>query len=346
MKFFHFSHCLKALLQKFSVSTLSSELLCKAIAAIMPALLFTACVKDSKLDGQLLKLSGSGNTVSYLESGSLVFLNDSAYSHTSGYTAMSVSLSKPAPQADTVLAVIDPSAISEYNTQHGERNPGFPADAFMIAHQGRFPVAAGATVSKDSLFIMLRSGQGLKSSSVYLVPVRLTSRKGNKLSQDLYYFKISIKAAKLTAYIDNATALNGAATSRLDGGAFNFLYFDYPDSLKLSVGLNMPLPGQDVIAEAMTLSASQVDSINQAQYFFSVPLPSYCYQLANSRVTIPGGAGVSKDSLVLKFSNRDSLVQYQYYLMAVKLKHYKASKYGVPPAASDSSVAYIRFFLQ
>ncbi|MFD2286680.1 DUF1735 domain-containing protein [Pedobacter petrophilus] len=326
---------------KISNNRLLTLMLTVAISSLL-----SACSKEDRYDQQLISVKGNFNPISYLQKGNLIYLNGESYTKTTNFIGIPVLLTEKSKVADTIVATVDPSLIAEYNTQHGEQNPVFPEGAFGLSNNGRFPLAAGETQSKDSLFVTLKNGTGLKGQAVYLIPVRLASKNKGKILNEVLYFKMLLSSGNLTAFVDGASTGNGVFGGRIPGGSLSLVYFDYyPDSLKFNVGLNTALPDHDVIVEGTLLSETQLDSVKNAQYFFASPLPGGYATLSKSLSIIPKGQIAGQDSLVVRLSNKAQLERNQYYLLGIKLKHYRASKYGVPPVPGDSSVCYVRFFL-
>lgn len=324
-----------------NTSNIKSSLLTAGVLILM----MTSCSKDKQLDADLLS-NGEEGMVSYVAGGSLVLLNGNNYAFTNKYPGVPVKLISSAKSADTAVATVVPELVSEYNRLHQENNPLIPEGAFGLAHNGRFSIAAGASIATDSLSVILVNGAGLKDKTVYLVPLRIETRNGAKLKYTTYYFKIMITTGELRTKLQGVNVYNNVNPDRLPGGAMSLLYlFAYPDSLKFRTSINTLFPVHDVQVEGTLLTNAQIDSMSTAKRLGAIPLPSANYELTKSLTTIPTTSVLSKDSLTIRFKNKASLTKFKYYAIGLKLKHYKGSQYGVVPVANDSSIVIMRFFL-
>lgn len=306
-----------------------------------------SCSKDKQLDADILSVNSSGNSVSYMERGDMVWLNGNSYNFTNVHIAVAINLEKETKSADTVIATVDPSLVAVYNASHLENNPAFADGAFTTTHQGVFPIAANASVATDSLYVQLNDGVTLKHKTVYLVPVRLTTKKGGKLKFSIFYFKMLVTVGNLDVRLKGSTIVNGSSASIIvGGGPFNMVILNaFPSTLKFNVALNSKFPAHETEVEAMFLTNAQLDSVNLARRFGSIPFPDDTYSFSKSVIKVGTTAAISTDSITVSFRNRANFKSFQYYLMGLRLKHYKGSEYGVPPVANDSSIVYVRFFL-
>lgn len=284
--------------------------------------------------------------VSYVQGSNVVALNGVNYNFTPYYTGVPVRLKESAKTADTITASVDPSLVSEYNQIYHESNPSIPQGAFEIAHQGAFAMNSGATEAKDSLYVLLKDGSQLKDSIVYLVPVSLSAKKGSKLRYSLFFFKVLVTKGDLQAKTYGSTTGTGISYNRLaPSGALQVVLSGtpLPDELKIRMTLNKLFPAHDVSVQATMLTQSEISAAITKETFVGIPVPDANASLSNDLVTILAKTLLSKDSVTVRFSNKNQLTA-GWYVTGVKIKTYTGSVYGVPPVANDSCRAYIRFF--
>jgi hypothetical protein len=284
--------------------------------------------------------------VSYVQGSNVVALNGVNYSFTPYYMGVPVTLKESAKTADTITAAVDPSLISEYNQIYLEKNPTIPQGAFEVAHQGAFAINAGTKEATDSLYVLLNDGSQLKDSTVYLVPVTLSAKKGSKLKYSLFFFKVLVTKGDLQAKTFGSTLATGISNNRLvpSGGLQVVLSgITLPDEMKIRMSLNKVFPAHDVIVQATMLTQSEISAAITKETFVGIPVPEANATLIKDLVTIPARLMLSKDSVTVRFNNKNQLTA-GWYVTGVKIKTYTGSAYGVPPVANDSCRAYIRFF--
>lgn len=320
-----------------------------AILLGMLCMVISSC-KKSLNDTDRLQARLANNQVSYVQGSNVVTLNGNNYNFTPYYVGVPVNLSSKAKTTDTVTAVVDPTLVSQYNQVYQDKNPSFPQGAFQVAHNGKFAVEAGATQAKDSLFVVLTDGSQLQDSTIYLVPVTLSAKSGATLKYSLFFFKVFVTKGDLTAKMYGMSTINGVIAGRSSYGALStYASGTAPDSVKLRVTLNTRFPVHDAVVQATLLTDEELNDVIIKENFSSYPpyqpVPAGTAQITKDLATVPAGALLSRDSITLKFPNKQNMSSYQWYIMGLKIKHYTGSAYGVPPVANDSCRAYIRFFL-
>lgn len=336
----------------YKINLLLSKSRLNLRAAILFGLLCIGIIscKKSLNDTDRLQARLASGGVSYVQGSNVVALNGNNYNFTPYYVGVPVSLTAKAKSTDTVTAVVDPTLVAEYNQVYQDKNPSFPQGAFQVAHNGKFAVEAGATQAKDSLSVVLADGSQLKDSTIYLVPVTLSAKSGASLTYSLFFFKVFVTKGDLKAKMYGATVLNGVVPGRSSYGALS-TYFSgtAPDSVKFRVTLNTRFPVHDALVQATLLTDDEVNAVIIKENFSSYPpyqpVPAGTALITKDLATVPAGALLSRDSITLKFPNKQNMLAYQWYIMGLKIKSYAGSAYGVPPVANDSCRAYIRFFL-
>lgn len=304
-----------------------------------------SCKKNlSNVDTLQSKLASG--MVSYVQGSNVVALNSVNYNFTPNYVGVPIILTEAAKSIDTISAVVDPSLVSQYNQIYKESNPSIQAGVFQTAHQGTFPIAAGSTQAKDSLYVVLNDGNQLKDSTIYLVPVTLTAKSGSKLKYSVFFFKVFVTISSLKSKIYGGSVFNGTTPSRLAvGKALSAVYLAWPDSLKYRTTLTTVFPAHDTYIQITMLTDDELNAANTTQRWGALVLPAANRAITKDLSTVPAKSLLSKDSVTLKLYNRSSLKTFQYYVTGVNIKTYTSSIWGVPPVANDSTKAYVRIFL-
>ncbi|KRT17827.1 hypothetical protein ASU31_00585 [Pedobacter ginsenosidimutans] len=307
-----------------------------------------SCKKEYSDSDTLQSKMGSG-MVSYVQGSNVVALNGTNYNFTPFYIGIPITLKEKAKSDDEITAVVDPTLVAQYNQIYKEKNPEISAQAFRVAKKGVFSIGIGSLQAKDSLYVELNDGSGLRDSTVYLVPVTLSSKIGSNLTYSVFFFKVFVTKGELKSKMFGASVFNGATASRLRSGALTLFYTVVPDSLKFRVNINTFFPASDVSVQGVALTDAEVNAGITKEGFTGVPtprpVPSGVFSLTKDLAMVPARALLSRDSLTLKFPNKGGMVRQQWYVMGIKLKAYTASPFGVPPVANDSARVYIRFFL-
>lgn len=311
---------------------------------ILLVLGIAACKKNmSDADG--LQSRFDKGMISYVQGSNVVRLNGKEYNFTPYYVGVPVRLKEEVKSVDTITAVVDPSMVAQYNQFYQEKNPVLSEGAFEVSHQGKFAFAPGDVQAKDSLYVLLKDGSQLKDSTIYLVPVTLSSKQGVNLRYSLFFFKVLVTKGDLQAKIHGATVGTGVSPTRLASGALQVNNTGVlRDSLKFRITLNKVFPANDVSVQATILTQSELTAaIAKEKFVTTTNVPDANTVLKKGIVTIPARALLSKDSISVGFINRAPLKS-GWYLTGIKIITYTNSVYGVPPVASDSCRAYIRFF--
>lgn len=303
-----------------------------------------SCKKNMSETDTLQSKLGSG-MVSYVEEGNVLALNGSNYSFTPHYIGVPVLLNKAAKTNDTITSVVDPSLVSQYNQIYQEKNPSIQQGAFKVSHQGTFPLAAGTTQAKDSLFVVLNDGSQLKDSTTYLVPVTLAAKKGSQLKYSVFFFKVFVTKGDLKAKMYDVSTIDGTQANILGSGAIDVTYDVVPESVNLRTTLTTLFPAHDVSVKATLLTQNELNDAITNEFFPGIPMPDNTAELSKDLVTVPAKSLLSGDYLTLRFPNKANLQTFQWYVMGVKIVTYTGSQYGVPPVANDSCRAYVRVFL-
>ncbi|MBE5320746.1 DUF1735 domain-containing protein [Pedobacter sp. MR2016-19] len=314
------------------------------------ALLFTllllgiaACKKNTS-DADGLQSRFDSGMVSYVQGSNVVRLNGKEYNFTPYYVGVPVRLKEAVNSVDTITAVVDPSMVTQYNQLYQEKNPTISGGAFEVSHKGKFPFASGDVEAKDSLYVLLKDGSQLKDSTIYLVPVTLSSKQGANLKYSLFFFKVLVTKGDLQAKIYGATVGTGVSLTRLTSGALQVNNIGtLRDSLKLRITLNKVFPANDVSVQASFLTQSEIAAAITKEKFVGTSLTEANTIFTKNLVTVPARALLSKDSISVGFINRATLKS-GWYITGVKIITYTGSAYGVPPVANDSCRAYLRFF--
>lgn len=307
-----------------------------------------SCKKDLSEADSLQSRLGSG-MVSYVQGSNMVALNGINYNFTPYYIGIPIRLKEAAKSGETITATVDPSLVAQYNQLYQEKNLSIPEGAFGVSHEGTFTVSSGSTQANDSLYVVLNDGSQLKDSTIYLVPVTLTTKSGSKLNYSLYFFKVLVTKGDLKAKMYGATVINGNTADRRASGALNLFYSTVPDSVKFRLTLNTVFSAHDVNIQAVQLTDDEVYAAiikeNYIGYPAPMPVPANTYNLTKDLVTVPARSLLSRDSLTLKFPDKANFPKSQWYVMGLKVITYTGSSYGVPPVANDSARVYIRFFV-
>lgn len=308
-----------------------------------------SCKKELSDADSLQSRLGSG-MVSYVQGSNVVALNGINYNFTPYYVGVPIQLKDAAKSEETVTATVDPSLVAQYNQLYQEKNPSIPEGVFKVSHEGTFPLASGSTQAKDSLYVVLNDGSQLKDSTIYLVPVSLSSTSGSKLKYSIFFFKVFVTKGDLKAKMYGVSGTNGAKADRFTSGALNVIYASVvPDSIKFRVTLNTVFPAHDVSVQVTALTDDEVQAAVIKEGFSSypvpIPVPANIYTLSKDLVTVPARALLSRDSVTLRFPNKANMPKSRWCIMGVKVISYKGSEFGVPPVANDSTRAYIRFFI-
>jgi hypothetical protein len=332
---------------KIYYNTLRPILSYKGILLICLLCIGVASCKKNPSEADNLQSKFASGMVSYVEAGSVLALNGKNYSFTPHFIGVPILLSNAAKASDTVTSVVDPALVAQYNQIYLEKNPAIPQGAFLVSHQGSFPLATGSTQAKDSLYVLLNDGSQLKDSTVYLVPVTLSAKKGSQLKYSVFFFKVFVTKGDLKAKMYGIGSINGVSFNRLPSGALQNIHTStgVPDSLKFSVTLTTVFPAHDVSVQGTLLTQSELSAAITKEAFQGIPVPDNTGLLTKDLVTVPAKSLLSKDSLTLRFPNKSVLKKSQWYVMGVKIISYTGSIYGVPPVANDSCRAYVRFFL-
>ncbi|MCD0487802.1 DUF1735 domain-containing protein [Pedobacter sp. MC2016-14] len=318
----------------------------KNILFSLLVLFVCSCSKEKQLDRDLLSLNGGGTT-SFVQTGNLVYLNGNGYSLDRNFMGMPIMLSQSAGSQDTVTATIDPSLVATYNSLHNERNPVVPVGAFTVSNNGKFPVAAGESQLKDSLHVTLVNGTVLVDRTVYLVPVRLSTKGNAKLSSEVVYIKYFFTIAQLNARIQGISRFPYMTIGVVPGGMMNvFCTNTCPDQLKFRVSLNTIFPVHETDVEAALMTDAEVDAIMTANRYFGVRMSRQVYALTKNLVKVPVTSMLSRDSLVVSYPNKALLVSGSYNFMGLKLIQHTGSDYGVAPLAADTAKVLVRILVQ
>jgi Domain of unknown function (DUF1735) len=304
----------------------------------------TSCKKDMNAADSLQSRFDTG-MVSYVQGANVVALNGVNYSFTPYYVGVPVSLKETTKSAETVTASVDPSLVTQYNELYQEKNPVVPHGAFEVSHKGNFSIDAGSAQAKDSLYVVLNDGSQLKDSTIYLVPVTLTSTSA-KLRYSLFFFKVLVTKGDLLSKVYGATVATGISRTRSKTGSLDVVVSGtIPDSLKFRLTLNKVFPAHDVSIQATMLTQDEVNTaIPKEQFAVGIATPDNTVVMWKDLVNVPAKLLLSRDSLTVRIQNKEALKKSQWYIAGLKIKTYTGSAYGVPPVANDSCRAYIRFF--
>lgn len=315
-----------------------------ALLFILLFLGIAACKKNTS-DADGLQSRFDRGMVSYVQGSNVVRLNGNEYNFTPYYVGVPVRLKEAVNSVDTITAVVDPLMVAQYNQLYQEKNPAISGGAFEVSHKGKFSFAPGDVEAKDSLYVLLKDGSQLKDSTIYLVPVTLSSKQGANLKYSLFFFKVLVTKGDLQAKIYGATVGTGVSLTRLSSGALQVNNTGVlRDSMKLRITLNKVFPANDVSVQATILTQSEITAaIAKEKFVTTTNVPDANTVLKKGIVTIPARALLSKDSISVGFINRATLKS-GWYLTGIKIITYTNSIYGVPPVANDSCRAYIRFF--
>lgn len=307
-----------------------------------------SCKKELTDVDTLQSKMGTG-MVSYIQGSNVVSLNGVSYNFTPYFVGVPIKLKEEAKSDEIVTVTVDPNLVAQYNQLYLENNPAIPQGAFSVVQDGMFPISKGSSEAKDSLHVLLNDGSQLKDSTIYLVPVTLSSQKGSKLSYSVFFFKVFVTKGELQSKMFGSSVINGNTAARYFSGALGLVYSVVPDSVKFQVNLNTQFPAHDVSVQAVFLTDDEVNEGIITEQFYGypepIPVPMGIYTLTKDVVTVPARSLLSRDSLTVRFPNKADLPKDQWYVMGLKLKTYTGSQYGVPPVANDSARVYIRFFI-
>ncbi|KQR70458.1 DUF1735 domain-containing protein [Pedobacter sp. Leaf176] len=329
--------------------SLSNFFIPKCLLGIIIAVITLAACKKEMSEADDLQSRMSSGMVSYVQGSNVVALNGINYSFTPYYKGVPIGVKERVKSDDLITAVVDPSLVAQYNLIYRETNPAISAEAFTVANKGVFNLTSGSTQTKDSLYVLLNDGSQLKDSTIYLVPVTLSSSNGAKLNYSVFFFKVFVTKGELKAKMSSASIIGGVTAGRLSSGALSLYYTTVPDSVKFRLTLNTQFPANDVRVQGIALTDDEVRAGITKEKFTGVPapvpVPGAAYNLVKDLTTVTAKSLFSKDSLTLKFPNKALMLKQRWYVMGVKLKTYTGSPFGVPPVANDSARVYIRFFL-
>jgi hypothetical protein len=321
---------------------------------ILFSIFIISCKKNDDSALNNLAKEVSHYTVSYVEKGSAIRLNGITYKDTTlYYKGVAVNLSGTTNQETVVSAVIDTSLIQGYNTLYSESNPTFDTTAFKISNNGEFRIKANESSSSDSLYVLLKSATSLKDSAVYLIPVRLTTNNGAKLTTTVIFFKMFIATSSMSAYINGGSAFNYNYPYTRYGSLCFYYSFQRdennhvvgPDSVKLSAFLGTPFFKDLNVYGALDVSDSLINAYNTTTGYNYVAFPEGTYELSKNVAQIPATKYFTKDSLTVKITHYDQFIPGTYYVLGIKLVSSPTDIYSIPPMKSSYSYAYISMYI-
>lgn len=318
-------------------------------------LLVLSCNKQSLSPEDRLSDDLSKAPNSYVESGTGIFLNGTAYSaQTDNYIGLPVGLVSNTSAGDSIFATVDTTLIATYNKLYGETNDLYPKKSFTVSHNGAFYVSPQSSYSKDSLYVLLNDANNLQNGKTYLVPVTLSARSGSQLKYKVVFFKMTINKKDIVAGIYGGSTYSYYAPYKIS----NALLFTYylsrdasgvpiaPDVLKMNVSLNAVFAAKDLyISGVPDKSDSLVKAYSALRGWAFQPFPDSTFQMVHDQVTIPKGALYSSDSLSVHIMNLKKFQTSTYYVLGIRLRKLPDPLTGVPAATDGSEVAYISFYI-
>ncbi|WP_443943878.1 DUF1735 domain-containing protein [Pedobacter sp. AW1-32] len=325
---------------------------CKIILLLM---MWSGCKKDNLTEeDKLYARLASSSMVSYIEHGSMVSLRGTQYNFVTSYVGVPVTLKTSTSVNDTIFATIDTALVTAYNQLYLENNPSITANAFSVSHNGVFPITAGTTKSKDSLYVTLRDASKLKNNTTYLIPISLASKQGSSLTYSLFFIKMKIYIGELAAKMDMANRWGTSAVPSWSNGRLIIYYtlrfgadgvLTAPDSVRISVGLSSAFkPSNLSVYASIAVDDATINGYSVLSRIAYRALPANTYELRRSVVQIPAGATKSRDSLSIVFKNKQSIVKNTWYLLGLKLKDVSTDLLSAPPVKTDSATTLISIY--
>jgi hypothetical protein len=320
---------------------------------IIAFFLISSCKDNTLSSDDNFSLELAGNVYSYVQDGKVIDWEGKLYNYTVSNRGLLVSLEEKTNSKDTIIAEVDPTLVEKYNQKYRENNSEIPKGAFQPSKNGTFIIDAGHNSSTDSLFIELKDGSGLVSGHFYLVPVKLTSIHGNRLRYSVVFFKMKLTKLTLGSKMHGGNVYNNSYPYFRNGSLFfNNIIFRVngkmpgPDYFHIDVALNFPFPDSDIQVEAMLMNDAQtIQEFSKRSGSSFTPFPTETYILTKKQVEIKKGYSLSRDSLRIEFPNKEKFEPLTWYLLGIKLKKIEGSETTVSPIKSDSSMAYISFFI-
>jgi len=316
-----------------------------------------ACKKDSPtgLEAAISAKLSNSSMVSYIQKGSMTTFNGTTYNYITSYVGVPVSLKSAASTNDTIVASVDTSLVTAYNQLYLENNPGIPKSAFKISHNGSFAINNGASQAKDSLYVTLNDASKLKSNTTYLIPIQLQAKHGSELRYSLFFIKMTVTIGQLTSRMDNGNTWSSSSVPYWRNGSMFILYLPSsdskgvmigPDSVRFGVTLNTAFNPSNVKVDAVVaVDDSTITAYSKKFSTTFLAFPADTYELRRSSTTVPANSVKSRDSLSVVIKNKEKFSRFTWYLMGLKIKKAADNPLSVPPVASDSSRAFISFFV-
>ncbi|WP_431294414.1 DUF1735 domain-containing protein [Pedobacter sp. P26] len=280
--------------------------------------------------------------------------NGSSYNYVTSYVGVPVSLKSAAGRNDTIIASVDTSMVSAYNALYAENNPSIPKGAFDVSHSGIFAIGNGEVQSRDSLYVTLRDATKLKTNTTYLIPVQLSARNGSKLDYSLLFLKMTVTISQLNARMENANKWGSSTSYWRNSTMFiNFLpssdskgVMIGPDSIRFGVALNTAFNPASVKVDAtIAIDDSTINAYSKTFGTKFKPWPADTYELTRTRATVRPASRIGADSLCVVVKNKAKFSRQTWYLLGLKIKRAANDPLSVPSSTSDSSRAFIAFFV-
>ncbi|MBO9594622.1 MAG: DUF1735 domain-containing protein [Niabella sp.] len=264
---------------------------------------------DVYITGDVLVYAAPGNQgYNVLNGGNFAVLQSTVLPGAN--TSFPVMLSRAADKDVQVTGIIDTSMLAAYDSAYGTKALRFNTGAFKLNNDGVVTIKAGQTSSSDSIQIVLADTTGIKFSTPYVIPVRLSASSGNipiSASRKIMYVKTAI-AKVFSAVSSGLLVVNGGYTvSDKRGPTVGF-----PATINVSVSKTITL--------SFTDDAGLVPAYNAANKTNYAAMPAGSYTMINNTVTIGAGATASSDSVKIGFSDLSAFTPGTSYLLPVRIK--------------------------
>jgi hypothetical protein len=245
------------------------------------------------------------NGMVYYDSASRIFVNSMAFPvrfYSNASPDNTTNYSKDIP----VTAAIDTGLLSLYRRLSGSSTPSLPAGAFSLANPG-VTIKANSAVSTDSIKLIISDHSHLDPTMTYVVPVRVGSTIPGIFSptdtlKQTVFFRISPNNVSLLLQPNNVR--DGISSN--DSTIYTQL-IRQSDGTYVNALTRLVVAITAVLYFDMTASIAaipeQVESYNAANGTSYTVMPSTGYNIANSRVTISGGALASSSPFAIQFAS-------------------------------------------
>ncbi|MFE7085484.1 BT_3987 domain-containing protein [Sphingobacterium spiritivorum] len=297
--------------------------------------LLTACKKELDNSSELFLYVPSGS-LSYntLNGGSVLAYRDKTLEFS--YTGFPAVLTRALDKAVQVKANIDPGLVESYNKTNNTNYPVLPEGAFSLGEKSQITIAAGQTVSADSIRVQLSDLSKLRLGTTnYLIPVVLTSvNKDIPVSTNRQTMYVQVTVKSIAYYITGISDKNRVDIVLKRNGNTTSGTSTVDIKAKINAVFTKP------VTVSVAANNGLVEDYNKKNNMTYLPFPAGSYNIIKDNVIIPANALVSSENIEVKLTDMSLFADDKEYLLPLMIKD-NPSK-DLPPADTSQNVVYLQ----